>query len=108
MLISLSKQLFCDKSCKKYCATCIQIHLEAAQVPDNQVMQVWTKPDSDGPPVSPGLLPFERSGILEVEGLPSPAADQLYEITFEPEGGSPTNVPTGPVLGKGFAKSPVR
>ncbi|MBW8636727.1 anti-sigma factor [Hoeflea sp. WL0058] len=81
--------------------------LEAARVPDNQVMQVWTKPDSDGPPVSLGLLPSERSGVLEVEGLPSPAADQLYEITFEPYGGSPTNLPTGPILGKGFAKTPV-
>ncbi len=81
--------------------------LEAAQVPDNQVMQVWTKPNSDGPPVSLGLLPSERSGVLEVRGLPSPAADQLYEITFEPDGGSPTNLPTGPILGKGFAKTPV-
>jgi len=52
-------------------------------------------------------LPSERSGVLEVEGLPSPAADQLYEITFEPDGGSPTNLPTGPILGKGFAKTPV-
>lgn len=81
--------------------------LEAAQVPDGQVMQVWTKPNKDGAPVSLGLLPSSSSRALAVEGLPPPQANQLYEITFEPRGGSPTNLPTGPILGKGFAKAPV-
>ncbi len=81
--------------------------LEAAQVPDDQVMQVWTKPDDDGPPVSLGLLPTRQSRTLSVDGLPPPHPDQLYEITFEPAGGSPTNLPTGPIHGKGLAQAPV-
>ncbi|MGO4854657.1 anti-sigma factor [Phaeovulum sp. W22_SRMD_FR3] len=81
--------------------------LEQARVPENQVMQVWTKPDAAGKPVSLGLLATARSRALSVEGLPPPHADQLYEITFEPAGGSPTQLPTGPILGKGFAKTPI-
>ncbi|WP_051489470.1 anti-sigma factor [Roseivivax halodurans] len=81
--------------------------LERPGVPPDQVMQVWTKPDDDGLPVSLGLLPTARSSVLMVDGLPAPHSDQLYEITFEPAGGSPTNLPTGPILGKGLAKEPV-
>ena len=81
--------------------------LERPDVPSNQVMQVWTKPDADGPPVSLGLLNTARSRVLSVKGLPAPHPKQLYEITFEPDGGSPTNLPTGPILGKGLAKAPV-
>lgn len=81
--------------------------LENAHVPDDRVMQVWTKPEEDGSPVSLGLLAAARSRTLSVDGLPPPRADQLYEITYEPLGGSPTNLPTGPILGKGFAKLPV-
>ena len=81
--------------------------LENASVPDDRVMQVWTKPEEDGSPVSLGLLAAARSRTLSVDGLPPPREDQLYEITYEPLGGSPTNLPTGPILGKGFAKMPV-
>lgn len=81
--------------------------LEQAQVPSERVMQVWTKPDDDGPPVSLGLLTSGRSETLVIEGLPAPSPRQLYEITVEPAGGSPTNLPTGPILGKGLAKEPV-
>lgn len=81
--------------------------LETQNVPQDKVMQVWTKPEDDGPPVSLGLLDTGRSRTLTIDGLPSPNAQQLYEITSEPEGGSPTNLPTGPILGKGFAKEPL-
>jgi anti-sigma-K factor RskA len=81
--------------------------LERPDVPSNQVMQVWTKPDAAGPPVSLGLLNTARSRVLSIKGLPAPHPEQLYEITLEPDGGSPTNLPTGPILGKGLAKAPV-
>ncbi len=81
--------------------------LEAPNVPDDQVMQVWTKPEDDGLPVSLGLLSSGTSMTFTIEGLPTPHPQQLYEITFEPAGGSPTNLPTGPILGKGLAKEPV-
>ncbi|MBU2958279.1 anti-sigma factor [Paracoccus sp. 1_MG-2023] len=81
--------------------------LERPDLPAGRVMQVWTKPDADGLPVSLGLLVSGRSDTLTVPGLPAPGASQLYEITAEPDGGSPTNLPTGPILGKGLAKEPV-
>lgn len=81
--------------------------LERAQIAPNQVMQVWTKPQADGLPVSLGLLSKGLSEVLVIKGLPMPAPQQLYEITIEPAGGSPTNLPTGPILGKGLAKAPI-
>ena len=81
--------------------------LEQTQVPSERVMQVWTKPDDDGPPVSLGLLASGRSETLMIDGLPAPHPQQLYEITVEPAGGSPTNLPTGPIPGKGLAQEPV-
>ncbi|PTX39747.1 anti-sigma-K factor RskA [Gemmobacter caeni] len=83
------------------------ILLERPDVPSDQVMQVWTKPDDSGPPVSLGLLETGRSQTLHLEGFPAPHALQLYEITAEPARGSPTNLPTGPILGKGLAKVPI-
>jgi anti-sigma-K factor RskA len=35
------------------------------------------------------------------ENAPPPGPDQLFEITLEPAGGSPTGRPTGPILFKG-------
>lgn len=81
--------------------------LERADVPENRVMQVWTKPEDDGLPVSLGLLTTGRSSTLMIDGLPIPTPQQLYEITIEQAGGSPTNLPTGPILGKGLAKAPL-
>ena len=77
----------------------------AALTPENaQVLQVWTKPDPDGPPVSLAIL--EAANRVRIQGpdLPLPTGDQLYEITLEPSGGSPTGLPTGPILGKGLAQ----
>lgn len=71
-----------------------------------QVLQLWTKPDPDGPPVSLGLLQTVARMMVPTEDLPQTAAGQLYEITLEPEGGSPTGLPTGPIIGVGNAQFP--
>lgn len=76
------------------------------EVPQGRTMQVWTLPSADLGPVSLGLLGAARSALLDGPELPRPKADQLYEITLEQEGGSPTGRPTGPILVKGFAKIP--
>ena len=73
-------------------------------VPAGKTMQVWTLPSQDMGPVSLGLLDAARSVVLEGPDLPQPREDQLYEITIENEGGSPTGRPTGPILVKGLAK----
>ncbi|MHA7773770.1 anti-sigma factor [Roseibium sp. M-1] len=80
--------------------------LGQTDVPAGTVLQLWTKPDPDGPPVSIGVFDEPKQTLLQAAGLPVPKLDQLYEITFEQPGGSPTGLPTGPILGKGFAKEP--
>ncbi len=71
-------------------------------VPADKTMQVWTLPSREMGPVSLGLL--EGSKTLSGSTLPKPQDTQLYEITLEQAGGSPTGRPTGPILAKGFAK----
>ncbi|MBP1853168.1 anti-sigma factor [Rhizobium halophytocola] len=75
-------------------------------VPDNRTLQVWTLPSKTTGPVSLGVLEGWRSVTVGDRDLPAPHEEQLYEITIEPAGGSPTGRPTGPVLGKGFARAP--
>ncbi len=75
-------------------------------VPQGRVMQVWTLPSKEMGPVSLGLLPASRTMTLDGPALPQPQEAQLYEITIEQAGGSPTGRPTGPILVKGFARQP--
>lgn len=77
--------------------------LSALKAPEGKSLQVWTLWDRERGPVSVGLLDALRNVELSVAGLPAPAAEQLYEVTLEPEGGSPTGRPTGPILMKGNA-----
>ena len=75
-------------------------------VPQDKTIQVWTLPSKDVGPVSLGLIEGVRSARLEGPSLPTPRNDQLYEITLEQAGGSPTGRPTGPILAKGLARMP--
>ncbi|SFA98646.1 Anti-sigma-K factor RskA [Rhizobium sp. NFR07] len=73
-------------------------------VPADKTMQVWTLPSREMGPMSLGLLEDAHSTTLHGPALPRPQDTQLYEITLEQAGGSPTGRPTGPILAKGFAK----
>jgi anti-sigma-K factor RskA len=73
-------------------------------VPAEKTMQVWTLPSREMGPMSLGLLEGSQSKTLSGSTLPRPQDTQLYEITLEQAGGSPTGRPTGPILAKGFAK----
>lgn len=75
-------------------------------VAEDRSLQLWTLPSSDTGPVSLGVLDGWRTATVAGPDLPGPLEEQLYEITVEPLGGSPTGKPTGPILGKGFAKVP--
>lgn len=75
-------------------------------IPADRTMQVWTLPSKDTGPVSLGLIDGTRSTRLDGPALPRPKDHQLYEITLEQRGGSPTGRPTGPILAKGFAQLP--
>lgn len=76
-------------------------------VPEGKTLQVWTLPSREMGPVSLGLLDDRRSARLATPPLPRPKNEQLYEITLEQQGGSPTGKPTGPILVKGFGRIPL-
>lgn len=73
------------------------------EVPPGFAIQAWTLPSVEMGPRSLGVLEGPRAGRLAGPDLPAPADAQLYEITLEPEGGSPTGRPTGPIIAKGLA-----
>ncbi|WP_417581316.1 anti-sigma factor domain-containing protein [Pelagibacterium sp.] len=83
------------------------VPLEALVAPADSILEVWTLPDAETGPVSLGTFREARDLVLGGPDLPAPQPDQLYEITLEPAGGSPTGRPTGPILLKGFARAPV-
>ncbi|MCB5200038.1 anti-sigma factor [Loktanella sp. TSTF-M6] len=72
-------------------------------VPDGQSLQAWTLPSPEIGATSLGVLDGARPAFLDFDDLPNPSGQQLYEVTLEPLGGSPTGRPTGPIIGKGFA-----
>ena len=74
-------------------------------VPKGHTLQVWTLPDPKTGPVSVGLIERTRHALFHRSDLPG-AQQQLYEITLEPEGGSPTGKPTGPIIVKGHGALP--
>jgi len=81
------------------------IPLQDITVPQGRALQVWTLRDRQEGPISIGLLDRAQSIRLDLGKLPAPRTDQLFEITLEPQAGSPTGRPTGPVLMKGLTAS---
>ncbi|WP_088343750.1 MULTISPECIES: anti-sigma factor [Rhodomicrobium] len=82
------------------------VPLSRFEVPAGKSIQVWTLPNPATGPVSLGLLDGASATNLTGPVLPEPRLEQLYELTLEQAGGSPTGKPTGPVLAKGFARAP--
>ena len=81
------------------------VPLKDFDVPAGLTMQLWTLWDKQKWPVSVGLIDRAHSARFERADLPQ-QSDQIYEITLEQAGGSPTGRPTGPVLVKGYATTP--
>jgi anti-sigma-K factor RskA len=75
------------------------------EVPKGKTLQVWTLFDKAKGPISVGLIERTRQALFHRADLPA-GQQQLYEITLEPDGGSPTGKPTGPVLVKGYGALP--
>lgn len=69
-----------------------------SEVPAGRAWQFWTKPQGAAGPTSLGLVRAGQTIELPVSQLPAVGAQQLFEITLEPEGGSPIGRPTGPIL----------
>jgi anti-sigma-K factor RskA len=59
-------------------------------------LQLWALAPGATKPVSLGVLPRSGSFVTSDAGLPHPHL--LLLVSLEPKGGSPTGLPTGPVL----------
>lgn len=69
----------------------------------NQSFELWLIPAESKTPISLGLLPVTgRTALIVPERLqPALAHGAVLAVSLEPEGGSPTGQPTGPVLYQG-------
>lgn len=74
------------------------IPLGMTEVPQAKALQFWTKGDKWKGPVSLGLVQPGRPLDVQMKELPPLEPNQLFEITLEPEYGSPIGRPTGPIL----------
>ena len=81
------------------------VPLRTIAVPPDRALEIWTLWDRAVGPRSIGLLDQARSVRLNLENLPKPGPNQLFEITLEPKTGSPTGRPTGPILMKGLTST---
>lgn len=76
------------------------------QVPADKAAELWLIP-AGGTPQSLGVIDPRHAGHMVIPeamraGL---SADALLAVSIEPSGGSPTGVPTGPVVAKGAMQS---
>lgn len=74
------------------------IPLGTTTVAPQKALQFWTKTKDASAPTSLGLVPPDRVTEIDVASLPALEREQLFELTLEPETGSPTGRPTGPIL----------
>lgn len=70
----------------------------SAPVPPGRSLQFWTKPEGAAGPTSLGLVRAGQTVQMPASQLPFVGAQVLFEITLEPESGSPIGRPTGPIL----------
>lgn len=66
--------------------------------PPGKSVQIWTLAPGEKKPRSMGLLADRQTVRLDGELVGAVQPGQLFEFTLEQEGGSPTGLPTGPVL----------
>ncbi|MFM9880222.1 MAG: anti-sigma factor domain-containing protein [Burkholderiaceae bacterium] len=70
----------------------------AMAVPSGKALQFWTKLDGAAGPTSLGLVKPGQAIEIPLSKLPGVGEKQLFELTLEPEAGSPIDKPTGPIL----------
>jgi anti-sigma-K factor RskA len=72
--------------------------LTRTAVQPDQALELWTQPEGAANPKSLGLVPADRVTVVPSPRLPRLGEGQLFAISLEPRGGSPTGQPTGPIL----------
>lgn len=75
--------------------------LAPATVGASQSLELWTKPEGAAAPVSLGLVAADRRTVIPAAGPIRFGPNQFFAISLEPERGSPTGLPTGPVVAVG-------
>jgi anti-sigma-K factor RskA len=72
------------------------------QLPADSVVQLWVIP-ADGRPRSLGVIAEARASDMPMPNpmMPYLVADAMLAVSIEPMGGSPKDVPTGPVVASG-------
>lgn len=68
-----------------------------SDVPANSSAQLWTHPTESATPRSLGVIDPNQTTTIAAANLGEIVPGQIFEITLEPQGGSPAG-PTGPVL----------
>jgi anti-sigma-K factor RskA len=74
------------------------VPLRDTAVPQGKSLQFWTKADQWAGPKSLGLVQPGAPVTVPIDRLPPLQANQLFELTLEPEAGSPIDRPTGPIV----------
>lgn len=77
------------------------IPLTRTEVASSQALQFWTKAENATAPTSLGLVSSNEITVVPIDRMPTLERNQLFEITLEPQNGSPTGRPTGPILSLG-------
>ena len=69
-------------------------------LPPGKAHELWALPEGGGAPVSLGLMPHtgDHHRVLNASQRTALAGSKQIAVSLEPEGGSPTGAPTGPVL----------
>ena len=81
---------------------------ESITIEAGRAFELWLLPASGDEPLSLGLLDVAGPSQLQLEGevLAALAGTPALAISLEPGGGSPTGLPTGPVVYQGALLSP--
>jgi anti-sigma-K factor RskA len=79
------------------------IPFEGMQIPTGRAFEVWVIPGPNQNPISVGLVTAPRSVPLDLQRVRDLSPNNIFAISVEPPQGSPTGLPTGPVLLKGVA-----
>jgi anti-sigma-K factor RskA len=82
------------------------VPLEGVTIPPDRSLELWSfAHGTAAPPVSVAVLNQAKAIRFRLGQVPQVAADQLFAVSLEPSGGSPTGRPTGPVVMQGTATS---
>ncbi|MCE7026595.1 anti-sigma factor [Jiella avicenniae] len=78
----------------------------ASPADGGRVPELWVVPPDGAAPRSLGLLHASQPVVLDVSNRQVVEPDAALAVSMEPAGGSPTGLPTGPVVAHGALRTP--